>query len=70
MELNETNIFIPKGNLKIPRRNMPQVDQKNLGDLFKWLKSQGVQVRRVRKPGAKLKPIQKRDKRPSGCTVS
>lgn len=59
MELNETKIFIPKGNLKIPRRNMPQVAASHLGDLFKWLKTQGVQVRKVNKPGASLKPIQK-----------
>lgn len=59
MAINENQIFVPKGNLKIPRRNMPQVDEKNFGDFFKWLRTEGIQVRRVRVPGAKLKPIQK-----------
>jgi len=59
MSLNESKIFIPKGNLKIPRRNMPQVDSKHFTHLLKWLKSQGVSVRQSKAQGIKLKPIQK-----------
>lgn len=59
MELNERDIFVPKGNLNIPRRNMPQIDKAHFPDLFVWLQKQGAGVRRTKIRADTLKPIQK-----------
>lgn len=59
MNLYENQIFVPQGNMNIPRRNMPQVDKAHFADMLVWLKSQGVSVRRVKTKAIKLKPVQK-----------
>ena len=58
-ELNEAEIFIPKGNLGISRRDMPQIEEKDLPALIKWLKEKKVNVSRGKFPAKNLKPIQK-----------
>lgn len=63
MSLNEKinqNIFIPKGNLNIPRRDMPQIMLKDFNDFFKWLGAKGISVSKNQTVIAKnLRPTQK-----------
>jgi len=58
-EFDSSDIFIPKGNLGIERRDMPQVEEKNLVEFVKWLKAQGVAVKLGKVSAKTLKPIQK-----------
>ena len=44
-ELFETTIFIPQGNLNIPRRNMPQVAEEHQKEYFEYLKDHGAEVK-------------------------
>ena len=58
-EYDQSDIFIPKGNLGVERRDMPQVEEKDLPAFVKWLKTQGVGVKLGEVSAKTLKPIQK-----------
>jgi hypothetical protein len=58
-EMDEAEIFIPKGNLGLARRDMPQVEEKDLPELIAWLKTKKVGVTRGKVSAKSLKPIQK-----------
>jgi hypothetical protein len=51
-------IHIPAGNMNLPRRNMPQILQKNFKEYLEWLDSEGIGVEELKVNGADLKPSQ------------
>jgi hypothetical protein len=51
-------IHIPAGNMNLPRRNMPQILQKDFEDYLGWLDGEGVGVEELKVNGADLKPSQ------------
>lgn len=52
-------LVIPAGNLGIPRRNMPQIEDEYQDDYLDFLADNGVRVKLVTVRGDKIKPIQK-----------
>lgn len=56
---SEKTIFVPPGNLGIPRRNMPNIENFDLEDFISWIKSKKISVKRTKILGRSLKPIQK-----------
>lgn len=51
-------LYIPPGNLNLPRRNMPQVLQKDFEHYLDWLKQEGVGIEETEVNGASLSPSQ------------
>lgn len=52
-------IFIPSGNMGIPRRNMPQIEDADQEDFIDFLADNGVRVSKIKIQAKKIKPIQK-----------
>lgn len=52
-------LVIPAGNLGIPRRNMPQIEDEYQDDYLDFLSDHGVRVKLITIRGDKIKPIQK-----------
>lgn len=53
-----SKIHIPAGNLNLPRRNMPQILQKNFNEYLGWLRNEGINIEELKVNGADLKPSQ------------
>jgi hypothetical protein len=53
-------IFIPKGNLGIDRRDMPQIQEKDFPEFKKFLKENNVSFKIGTVKGKELHPIQKK----------
>jgi hypothetical protein len=49
----------PSQTLGIPRRKMPQINEKDYPEFLKYLESNGVAITRGRLPARTLKPVQK-----------
>lgn len=61
LDLHEAEtIFIPKGNLGIDRRNMPQIQEADLPAFEEFLKKNKVKFSKTKVKGKDLKPIQKK----------
>lgn len=52
-------IFVPKGNLGIPRRNMPQIEDSDQKEFFSYMKKNGGGVSKEKIKATLIKPIQK-----------
>jgi hypothetical protein len=59
LEFVETKIKVPKGNLGILRKNMPQIKAANVPEFISWLKKDGITTTSKNEPLKNLKMTQK-----------
>lgn len=53
------SVFVPKGNLGIPRRNMPQIEDSDQKEFFSFMQKNGGKVSKEKLKASIIKPIQK-----------
>jgi hypothetical protein len=59
LEFVQSKINIPKGNLGILRKDMPQIVAKDVPAFVTWLKGEGISTTKKNEPIASLKMTQK-----------
>lgn len=52
-------VFVPKDNLGIERKDMPQIDDDVVDGFLQWVRKQGIVIERGMYPASKLKATQK-----------